>query len=269
MRLAFFSDVHANLAALQAVLQDIETQQVERIFCLGDIVGYFAQPKECLDLLRKSSLPIHHVRGNHELLLRDECWREDCENELVLPGIVQADKVLSDEDVEFLQSLPSYQQFDNFGIAISHDTLTQPGNGRYVSYRGDDYGDEPCYSQLKFMAPEVRIGFLGHTHVPYVYESVPGQLRANNHEYDRAEDCVVMPILAEARYIINPGSVGQPRDRDNRAAYGLLELTESGSTYELRRIPYDLEATISSIDSLPTADESTLNRLKRRLISGW
>lgn len=269
MKYGVISDVHANLAALKAVLEDIKAQQVDQILCLGDIVGYFAQPKECLGLLRQLSLPVHYVRGNHESLLRDSTWHDDCENELVLPGIIQADSSLTDEEFEFLHSMPRYQQFDNCGIAISHDTLTQPGNGRYVSYRGDDYGDEPCYSQLKFMAPEVRIGFLGHTHVPYVYESVAGQLRANNHEYNRAEDYTVLPILAEARYIINPGSVGQPRDRDNRAAYGLLELTESGSTYELRRIPYDLDVTISSIDSLSTKDESTLNRLKRRLTSGW
>ncbi len=269
MKYAIIGDIHSNLAALRAVVQDIEAQQVDRIFCLGDIVGYFAQPKECLELLRSLARPIHFVRGNHELMLRDECWREDCQNELVLPGIVHADKVLSDEEYNFLQALPSYQQFDNCGIAISHDTLTQPGNARYVSYRGDDYGEEPCYSQLKFMVPEIKIVFLGHTHIPYFYESVAGQLRANYHDYRQIEDYVTLPILAEARYIINPGSVGQPRDSDTRTAYGLLELTEVGSTYEQRRLSYDLDATVRSLYRLPISDPSLCARLQRRLAAGW
>lgn len=269
MKLAYISDIHSNLEALRKVLADILKEGADAVLCLGDMVGYFAHPSECLELLRNFSKPVHLIRGNHELFLRDQDWQEDCQNALVLPGIRQADKELSDEQYNFLQSLPRSLEFPDWGVIISHDTLTWPGNGQYVSFLGENYGEEPCYSQLKFLPETIRVGFLGHTHVPYFYEKEGTALRANFHEYSTETDYQTQLILPEAQYIINPGSVGQPRDYDNRAAYGILQLCDVVPAYTLKRIPYDVNVTIKAIDNMSIENEEIAERLKNRLSRGW
>lgn len=266
MKIAVISDIHANLFALQAVLDDIFKEKVERILCLGDMIGYFANPKECVELLQYFPKPIHFVRGNHETLLHDECWRADCENEIVMPGIIHADKTLSEEQCEFLQRLPKSQRFDNIGIAMSHDTFTLPGNSSYVLFDGQAEGEEACYSQLQVLPQEFRLCFLGHTHLAYFYEKIPGKLRASF--FDNINNCD-FPLLPEARYLINPGSVGQPRDFDNRASYAILDLTTENSTVTFRRLPYDVDASIKAIDSMEIEDQSVADKLKNRLWRGW
>lgn len=266
MIIAVISDVHSNLAALLAVVHDICLRKVDEILCLGDTVGYFAHPGECLDLLRFCGKPIRFVKGNHEDFLRDECGQNDMENDMAQAGIRHADRMLSDEQYQYLHGLPRSILFEDRGIAISHDTFTYPGNGKYVVYDGEADSEELCYQQLQMLPPQFRIAFLGHIHIPYFYEKVPGKRRA-----DFLEDISdrELPLLPEARYLINPGSVGQPRDHDNRAAYGLLNLDGARQTFLLRRLTYAIEDSIEAVKSMRISDEQVTLTLQRRLRGGW
>lgn len=266
MRIAIISDIHSNLGALRVVLQDMIDEGAEQVLCLGDIIGYFAHPPECLNMLLQFSLPVYFIQGNHERLLRDECLDEDDLSEMAFAGILYANRRLDDKQCGFLRGLPRARFFSDWGVAISHDTFTYPGNGKYVLYCGEADGEELCYMQLQALPEQFQVGFLGHIHIPYFYEKVPGKRRA-----DYLEDICdkELPLLQGARYIINPGSVGQPRDHDNRASYGLLDLGEKSRTFRLRRLHYNLDASIQSIDRMELADKAIEKNLKQRLRYGW
>ena len=266
MKIAVLADIHSNLPALLAVIKDLAREGAQEVLVLGDIVGYFAQPVECLDLLGSCGRPAHLVKGNHEDLLRDQCWQDEAENGMVLVGIRHADLVLSDEQYGFLRGLPRARFFTDWRVAVSHDTFTYPGNGKYVVYDGEADSEELCYMQLQALPVQFSIGFLGHTHIPYLYEKIPDKRRA-----DFVEDLAdrEMPLLPEARYLINPGSVGQPRDNDSRTAYGLLDLDAKPATFRLRRLTYDIAATIEAIDDMRMAEGEVAEKLKRRLRGGW
>lgn len=266
MLIAVLSDIHSNLAALRAVISDLLSLGAQRVFCLGDTIGYFAHPRQCLELLFGLSQQIDFIRGNHEDALDDEEGWEDILNELFLYGIMHSDKCLLKEQSRFLRALPYARFFDDLGIAISHDNFVLPGSRKYVNHNGNADDDQACYIQLKSFDPAFRVGFLGHTHMPFFYGEVRGRLRA---EHDEAPDNKVFQLLPEGRYIINPGSVGQPRDHDIRAAYGILDIGSEPWTFRFRRLKYDVESSIKAIDCMQIGDERTIVRMKDRLKRGW
>jgi len=231
----------------------------------GDIVGYFFHPGECLDLLRYSDIPIHFIKGNHETLLRDERWQEDASNEMVLAGIQHADSILSNEQHEFLQELPRSLNFEEWGIAVSHDCFHYPGIGHYILFCGQAEDGLQCSKELESVSQQLQIGFLGHTHIPFLYEWIADRCRAPYEDDINDRDIVLRP---EARYLINPGSLGQPRDRDNRTAYGLLDLGEQ-KIFHLRRIAYDNEQEIEIIKEMKIESQKTIEKLQNRLLRGW
>ncbi len=265
MKIAIISDIHSNLPALRQVFDDIIRAGAERVLCLGDIVGYYAQPRECLEFLLGQSRPVRFIQGNHERLLRDECWKDDAYNEMALAGVRQADKQLTDEQYQFLHGLPRAEFFEDLGLAISHDTFTYPGNEQYVLYHGHADDEESCYSQLQVLPQQFRLAFLGHIHIPFIYEKVPGRLRA---QYDEDINNLEKELLPSARYLINPGSVGQPRDHDCRAAYGLLDLGEGRQTFCLRRLDYNVKETLAALSGMEE-EEDILALLKKRIKGGW
>lgn len=217
MRVAIISDIHANLPALESTLAYIEDTNVDAIHCLGDIVGYGPFPNECVDLVRARCK--HVVKGNHDSGLAGETSIQDF-NQYGRKAIEWTADVITPENLEYLRSLP-YSVVEN-GYTLVHSSPVQPEEWTYVLSRQD--------AELSFDAFTTDLCFIGHTHVPLIV----------------GEDLSVNKFRKGLRYLINVGSIGQPRDGNPQAAFGLLN-TE-GPNYELIRVPYDVERTAKAID---------------------
>lgn len=217
MRFAIFGDIHSNLEALQAVLADAEEQQVTHHVCLGDIVGYNANPKECLDIVRNLECPV--VKGNHDELAGMDTHPKNVSS-LANAGIAFTRSKLGPDDYEWLNSLKFVRQVRDFTIV--HATLDTPQSWGYVNNRLDAAGS--------FSYQFTPVCFFGHTHVPRAHIREPA-LQTLDHWQKIA-------IEAGKKYFINAGSVGQPRDGDWRAAYVIYHVREA--YVELRRVSYDI-----------------------------
>jgi diadenosine tetraphosphatase ApaH/serine/threonine PP2A family protein phosphatase len=223
MRFAIFGDIHANLESFETVLADAEAQGCTDFVCLGDVVGYNANPRECLDLVRKLDCPV--VQGNHDSYIASDHTLETV-SPLAEFAIQWTRDQLLPEEKRWLSRLPMVKQIA--GFTIVHATLDLPQNWNYVLNQLD--------AAASFERQTTELCFFGHTHVPRVYI--------------KSTSIVGLPfdqILIEpgTRYFVNIGSVGQPRDGDWRAAYGIYDL--EARTVTLRRLPYDIETTQKKI----------------------
>ncbi len=218
MTTAFISDVHANFEALEAVLRVIDGRRVRRILCLGDIVGYGASPNECLDRVRERCQLV--LLGNHDSAASGgpEAARF---NPNARAAALWTSRVLTPEHRDYLRGLPLTQRVDSFWTV--HASPASPRSWEYIF---DRFDAEP---QFQFFAEPAC--FIGHTHQPAVFERSPSgcvSLPPSHHRFD-----------PEKRYIVNVGSVGQPRDRDPRACFLLLH--EGALEIEFVRVSYDVE----------------------------
>jgi predicted phosphodiesterase len=223
MRFAIFGDIHANLHALQAVLSDAKTQLCTHYVCLGDIVGYNAFPKECLKIVRDMECPV--VKGNHDEQA-SMITEKDGFNPLAEEAINWTRDQLSEEDKNWLRSLRLQRQVRDFTIV--HATLDTPHKWGYVFNQLD--------AAASFSYQHTAVCFIGHTHTPRAYVR------------DSSVRTVPLDILAlqqGKKYLINVGSVGQPRDGDSRAAYCIYDTNTN--EIELRRIEYDIEGAQNAI----------------------
>lgn len=216
MRFAVFGDIHANLEALQAVLADAEAHGATHYVCLGDVVGYNANPHECVEVVRNLGCPV--VKGNHDeqASLTDELGGF---NPLAEEAINWTRQHLSDTDKQWLRDLKLVRQVRDFTIV--HATLDTPHKWGYVFNQLD--------AAASFNYQYTNICFYGHTHAPRAYirdATVKSQV------LDK------LAIDAGKKYFVNVGSVGQPRDGDWHAAYCLY--TPEEQLVELRRIEYDI-----------------------------
>lgn len=224
MRIAVVSDVHANLAALEAVLRHAEERQaLDEVWSMGDLVGYGPQPTDCLTLLRR--YPFHSVTGNHDLAAVGGMDTRDF-NPTAAAANRWTARRLTPDDTAFLRDLPETLVRDT--LTLVHGSLRWPVWEYIVSA-------EAAIGHFK--RQETPYSFVGHTHVPRVFEEVPGRKQP-----------IIFPLsdedeleLGERRLIINPGSVGQPRDGDPRAAYAVFDTDER--VVFLHRVPYDIERT--------------------------
>jgi predicted phosphodiesterase len=216
MRIALFSDIHANLEATQSVLEDARNQKCTEFICLGDVVGYNANPHECVEIVRAMNCPV--VKGNHdEQATLSHSSRAF--NELAEYAINWTRKHLTEEDKDWLRNLQMERQIRDFTIV--HASLDGPGLWSYVLNNLD------ALASLTFQ--QTPVCFFGHTHVPIAFVRQDGLHRRKIEK---------LPITPGAKYFINVGSVGQPRDGDWRAAYCIYDLEEN--FVELRRVEYDL-----------------------------
>lgn len=220
MRVLVISDVHANLSALDAVLADAGDYQV--IWSLGDIVGYGPEPNACIARLQER--PHLAIAGNHDWGVLGKLDLNDFNTDARLANLWTRDQ-LTPASREYLEALPEVRMEEGFSLAH--------GSPRYPIW---EYLVYPSIAKLSFAAFETQVCLVGHTHIPIIFRDVPG----DSCEVLMFEERQPM-VLDAARYIINPGSVGQPRDGDPRAAYMLLD-TEA-KTIEHRRVPYDIAAT--------------------------
>ena len=216
MRFAIFGDIHANLEALQAVLADAEHNKCTHFVCLGDVVGYNANPHECVEVIRNMEIPV--VKGNH-----DEQASENDElnsfNPLAAAAIDWTRKQLTQEDKDWLKSLRLVRQVRDFTIV--HATLDTPHKWGYIFNQLD------AAASINYQ--HTTICFCGHTHIPVAYVKDSGM---HNVALDKIR------IESGRKYFINVGSVGQPRDGDWRASYCIYHPEQQ--YVELRRLEYDI-----------------------------
>ncbi len=223
MRFAIFGDIHANLHALETVLADAKAQMCTHYVCMGDVVGYNAFPKQCIEIVRKLDCPV--VKGNHDeqaSMLGDQ----EGFNPLAEEAINWTREQLSQEEKEWLRSLRMQRQVRDFTVV--HATLDTPHKWGYVFNQLD--------AAASFNYQMTAVCFIGHTHSPKAYIR-DGSVRT------LALD--VLALQQGKKYLINVGSVGQPRDGDPRSSYCIYDT--NNNEVQLRRIDYDIPAAQKSI----------------------
>ncbi len=253
---AVISDVHSNLEALTTVLADIEKRGIKTIYCLGDVVGYGPNPRECLDLIIEKTRWC--VLGNHDYAVFYEPTNFNYGAEQAsfwtrfsLEAEQQAQ--IRNKRWSFLGKLPmrrtlnAKQQANSTSIDFVHASPRRPVN-EYIF--PDDVYSNPIKVSILFERVE-HICFVGHTHLPGVFLDEPDF-------YMPDELGNVYPIVEGEKAIINIGSVGQPRDKDNRASYVYVEDNE----VHFVRLKYDFETTAKKIMAIDELDNFQAERLR-------
>jgi predicted phosphodiesterase len=223
MRYAIIADIHANLEAFQTVLADIKTQNVQQIVCLGDVVGYNANPKECLDMVRAMNIPV--VKGNHDEYCSSEDRLEGF-NPHAAEAVLWTRNQLTTEDRQWLRDLKYSRMVANFTIV--HATLDAPQRWGYVF--------DKLAAAASFPYQNTAICFFGHTHVPVAFMR---DTAVRGGTYSKFK------IDPAKKYFINVGAVGQPRDNNPKAGYVVYDM--DAGTIELRRLDYDIATTQKKI----------------------
>ena len=255
--LAIISDIHGNTEALIAVLKDLAARKAKQVICLGDVVGYGPEPRQCVDIVRQNAAI--SLMGNHDYAVLYEPNQFNMSAETA--SFWTRRDLESEPDIEkrnarwdFLGSLP-----------VTHKTSGEPlGMGELLFAHGSPrrpineyiFPDDVYNAPSKVQSSLERVGhlcFVGHTHVPGVFIDTP-----DFYSPDELEG--VYEVHPERKAIINVGSVGQPRDRDNRASYVILE----PGRVRFIRVAYSVEATSEKVLAIPELD----NCLGQRLTEG-
>ena len=239
MKYAIIADIHANLEALNVVLEDIKAQECTHVACLGDVVGYGANPKECLDIIRGMNIPC--VKGNHDEMCSVEADLEGF-NPHAAEAVHWTRQQLDEDDCQWLRDLKYIRLVTSFSIV--HATLDVPQKWGYVF--------DKLAAAASFTYQNTPVCFFGHTHVPvaFVRDSV---VRGGTYSKFKVE--------AGKKYFVNVGSVGQSRDGVAKATYVIFDIAEQ--TIELRRLDYDIATAQAKIRAAGLPE-----RLAERLAQG-
>ena len=223
MKYAIIADIHGNLEAFQVVLEDIRAQKATHIVCLGDVVGYNANPKECLKIIRDMNIPC--VKGNHDEYCSSENHLEGF-NPHAAEAVIWTRNQLSTDDKQWLCDLKYSRMAANFTMV--HATLDAPERWGYVF--------DKLAAAASFPYQNTQMCFFGHTHVPVAFmrDTV---VRGGTYSKFKVD--------SSKKYFINVGAVGQPRDNNPKAAYVIYDM--DAQTIELRRLDYDIEAAQKKI----------------------
>ena len=216
MRYGIFGDIHGNLEAFEAVLEDLRRQGIDRLFSLGDIVGYGPDPNSCVDVIRKLSIP--SVSGNHDWA---SVGRSDLDyfNPRAKEAILWTKKVLTEENKAYLKRLPLIIEGNNFQLV--HGSLKKPADWFYILNFQE--------AENVFALMEKPLLFAGHSHVPIVFCKTEGKISCISDSR--------LNLKEEAKYIINAGSVGQPRDGDSRSSYVIFDEGKREIIYKRVKYP--------------------------------
>ena len=241
---ALISDIHGNLEALEAVLADIKKKGITEIFCLGDIIGYGPNPRECIDRVMSCQMCL---LGNHDqgALFDPEGFNPGAERAIfwTREQLEKGDPAGNEKRWEFLGELPRQQRDGDF--LYVHGSARNPLN-EYVF-------PEDIYNQRKMeriFALVPMYCFQGHTHVPGVFtESL---------KFFRPEDLDFKYDLAAEKVLVNVGSVGQPRNGDWRSSYVILD----GKQVQFQRVEYEIDTTVKKIYDIPDLDNFLGDRLR-------
>lgn len=226
MKIAFFSDVHANLPALEAFFKDVDSIAPDAIYCLGDLVGYNVWPNEVVSEIRKRRITT--IMGNHDEALLEPIIEEDKPSNR---GLTR--KLVSDSNREYLINLPRH-------ISLSFDTYHVPfkmvlfhGSAKFITdYMVEDYPEKEVREMMHEHQADVLL--CGHTHQPF-------------HRIIQNED--------EFKHVINIGSVGKPKDGDPRVCYAIVEIDQSTTSsnsesisVSFRRVAYDVDKAANAVE---------------------
>lgn len=217
MRYAVLSDVHANLEALDAVLKSVEQTGAEDVLFLGDAVGYGPNPNECIDLLVSTCKVL--LAGNHDwgaIGLTDSTYF----NAYARDALEWTKGVITGENKNMLRSFPVKKALRDEDILLVHSTPKEPEEWHYLLTLWD--------AEINFQYLDNRFCFLGHSHQPFIIEKLPSGELITYKDSTR--------IKERSKYIINAGSVGQPRDGDPRACFVIID----DENVEIIRVPYDI-----------------------------
>lgn len=211
------SDIHGNLEALEAVLATFEAAGISDVVCCGDVVGYGASPNECVTLLRTREIPT--VMGNHDAAVLGS---EEIEsfNEMARDAVLWTREVMTEENLAWLQGLPL--TLERHGALFVHASPMNPEEWNYILTYVD--------AREAFNWYPHSLCFVGHSHQPFFITLEEGRLT-----HVRQEETA---LRSGSRLLVNVGSVGQPRDRDPRAACVVVDL--EAQTVKLNRVDYDI-----------------------------
>ncbi len=244
MKIALFSDIHANLPALEAFFADVETRKPDAIYCLGDLVGYNIWPNEVIDEIRKRGIPC--IAGNYDFGIgrhSDDCgcaYKTDEEKEMGKVSISYTNEIVKDEQRAYLRTLPAHIRLeyqlnnDKLNILLVH------GSPRKINEYLFEDRDEKSLLRIIEQA-DADVMCFGHTHKPY-HRIVPGVTMDEPHY----------------RHAVNIGSVGKPKDGDPRGGYVILHIAEDSSVkekdsiqIEFIRFEYDVERAAKAVENSP------------------
>ena len=228
MRLAIFSDVHANIEALTAVVEAYKREKVDEYFCLGDVVGYGASPNECADIIRK--LAKITILGNHDAAV---AGRMDYSYyyEAARHALDQHARVLTKENHEWLKALPYKHPLRHWGVELCHGSPLRLEEFEYI------FAPEQARECLQIWDELADLTLIGHSHLCKVFALRPGEVE----ELPARR----FTLRKDWKYIVSVGSVGQPRDYDNRASYTLFD-TDTRE-FDFKRVEYDIESAATKI----------------------
>ena len=223
MKYAIIADIHGNLEALQAVLKDAKEQAVTHYACLGDVVGYGANPKECLDIVREMKIPT--IKGNHDEYCSSGKDPEGF-NEYAREAILWTRAQMTEDDLKWLKDLKYIRIMANFTLV--HSTLDGPNHWGYIF--------DKLEAAASFPYQQTPLCFFGHTHVPLAFIR---DTAVRGGTYSKFK------IEAGRKYLINVGSVGQSRDGVAKATYLTYDI--NSGQIELRRLDYDMDTAMDKI----------------------
>ena len=218
MKYAILSDIHSNLEALSGAIAEIDTRKVDHIICLGDVVGYGANPSECLRMVTNQTKEI--IMGNHDQAVEDVELRNYF-NDWAKTAIEWTAQKLTPEEKHKIRSFSPIVIDQKANVTWSHSSIHEPDEFHYLFQISDT---DPSFKKL-----ETSFGFFGHTHIPSLFslkEKESRYLPAGKYQLSKNE-----------RYLINPGSVGQPRDRNPKLSFALFDSNEL--VLEIIRLDYD------------------------------
>ncbi len=257
MKIAFFSDIHANLPALEAVLADIDNQKPDFVYCLGDLVGYNIWPNEVAQAIRERGIPT--IAGNYDEgigLSSDDCgcaYKTDEEKANGAVSISFTNEIVKDETRKYLRNLPRHMSLKFENNAESIHLLMVHGSPRRINeYLFEDRPEKSLMRILEEAGADIML--FGHTHKPY--HRILSYEKNGKTAY---------------RHAINIGSVGKPKDGDPRACYVIMTIDESLSNFrndsvrtEFRRIDYNVEKAATAVEEsrLPDAYAEALRKAK-------
>lgn len=226
MKFGIFSDIHSNYDAFLEVLKIYEKEKIDRFICAGDIIGYGAEPDECIEKLKE--LNVLCVMGNHEYALKNEKYIQYF-NDAAYLSIKWHSKNMSDNSKNYITNIPFHLKESIFEIC--HGSAFEPEEFHYL-FLPEDY-----IKNFKYFESKVLI--IGHTHVPDVFyfdetKKTFGQITGSEFILEK-----------DLKYIINVGSVGQPRDKDPRACFCIYD--DSENVFKIKRIEYDIKKSAKKI----------------------
>ncbi len=221
MRYAIISDIHSNFEALTAVLDHIQTQMVDSVICLGDVVGYGPNPNECVELIKLNcSLTL---MGNHDFACLDQS-ELDYFNDYARQALLWTIENLTPSSIQFISKLPLSEKLDD--IFMVHASPDHPSAWNYIMSMDD--------AMINFNFFETNICVYGHTHLSIIFTE------EENGGYSVSREAHIK-IDKKNKYLINVGSVGQPRDYNSKAAYGIIDTVDQH--FQLHRVAYDYRLT--------------------------